>query len=182
MKTAIILILTFFLMSEETTLFDFDSPETSGEWYIVNDDVMGGISTSKMTVSEDGFATFSGTLSPENYGGFASIRALVNTDPEKSFDGIKIRLRGDGNIYSLRFRTDKNFDGYAYQAKVKSIKGEWKEFKVPFKDFTATFRGRTLTDKPALKYEDIAQFGLLIADKQFGEFSVDVDWIGFYSE
>ena len=169
------------LFKGEMVLFDFDSTETTGEWYIVNDDVMGGVSRSNMQLNSDGTATFSGTLSPENYGGFASVRARVVAGDEVQFQGVMLRIRGDGNIYSLRFRTNENFDGYAYQAKVKSSAGEWTEFKVPFTAFEPTFRGRALTGKPDLKSSDIAQFGLLIADKQFGDFTVDIDWVKFYN-
>jgi hypothetical protein len=181
MKISVILMMTAILSTGgDLVLIDFESKETTGDWYIVNDDVMGGVSRSAMQLNPDGTATFSGTLSPENYGGFASVRVVVDPGDEIQYKGVRIRLRGDGNIYSLRFRTNLNFDGYAYQAKVKSEKGEWAEYEVPFKDFEPTFRGRVLTGKPELDSRNMAQFGLLIADKQFGEFSVDVDWIKFY--
>ncbi len=180
MKTLFILAMTVLLTSGDLVMFDFESKETAGNWYIVNDDVMGGISRSSMRINNDGTATFSGTLSPENYGGFASVRAMIDPGDKIEYQGVIIRLRGDGNIYSLRFRTDRNFDGYAYQAKVTSKAGEWVELKVPFRDFEPTFRGRTLTGKPDLKSTEMAQFGLLIADKQFGDFSVDIDWMKLY--
>jgi monofunctional biosynthetic peptidoglycan transglycosylase len=180
MKTLTLIALTFFLVSEDLILFDFDSIATTGKWFIVNDDVMGGVSTSNMTVSESGLATFSGELSPKNYGGFASVRARVDSKEAVHSNGIKIRMKGDGNIYSIRFRTNNNFDGYAYQAKVKTVKGKWKEFTIPFTDFEPTYRGRILSGKPDLEYKNVVQFGLLIADKQFGKFSLDIDWIKIY--
>ena len=180
MKALLILALTILVSSGDRVLFDFNPTETAGNWYIVNDDVMGGVSRSSLLLNNDGTATFSGTLSPENYGGFASVRTMIDPGDDVEYKGISIRLRGDGNIYSLRFRTDRNFDGYAYQAKVTTKASDWVEFKVPFKDFEPTFRGRTLSGKPALKSTDIAQFGFLIADKQFGDFSVDIDWVKLY--
>jgi hypothetical protein len=164
----------------EFVLFDFKSTETSGKWYIVNDDVMGGISKSSFAINADGTATFSGILSPDNNGGFASVRAEFENRSESSFKGVIVRLKGDGNIYSLRFKTNRNFDGYAYQAKMPTEKNMWKEFKIPFKDFKPTYRGRTLSNKPELESQNLAQIGLMIADKQFGEFTVDIDWIKFY--
>ncbi len=180
MKSLIFIAMVSLMVTGDLVLFDFESKDTSGEWYIVNDDVMGGVSRSTMKLNTDGTATFSGTLSPENYGGFASVRVMVDAGAETEYRGVKVRIRGDGNIYNLRFRTDKNFDGYAYQAKIRSKDGEWTEHEVPFKDFAPTFRGRTLTGKPVLASSDIAQFGILIADKQFGAFSVDIDWVKFY--
>ena len=43
-------------------------------WNIVNDDVMGGISTSYLSVSDGKSLIFNGNLSLENNGGFASSR------------------------------------------------------------------------------------------------------------
>lgn len=168
------------MIKGESVIFDFNSEETSGNWYLVNDDVMGGVSKSTMKVNTDGTATFSGILSPDNNGGFASVRASIANNDEPKFQGVNIRVKGDGNIYNVRFRIDNNFDGYAYQAKIQTEKSSWKEYKIPFSDFKPTYRGRLLSNKPALESENIKQIGLLIADKQFGQFTVDIDWIKFY--
>ena len=181
MKSILIILFSLLMVNGEAILFDFNSSETSGRWYTVNDDVMGGISNSNMMLNDDGTATFRGEVSLENNGGFASVRARISAGDESDFKGVILRLKGDGNIYSIRFRTNQNFDGYAYQAKIETKKDQWKEFKVPFKDFTPTFRGYTLSGKPALESKDIAQIGILIADKQSGEFEIDMDWIKFYN-
>ena len=44
------------------------------DWRIVNDDVMGGVSSSKLYLNEEQNLVFSGNLSLENNGGFASSR------------------------------------------------------------------------------------------------------------
>jgi hypothetical protein len=163
-----------------STLFDFNSEETSGNWYVVNDDVMGGVSSSKVVMHDEGYAIFRGVLSAENNGGFASIRAMIDMNAEKDYKGVIIRVRGDGNIYSIRFRTNTGFDGYAYQAKFQTEKDKWIEVKVPFSDFKPTYRGRTLDNKPKLESKNIEQIGLLIADYQFGSFTLDIDWIKVY--
>lgn len=180
MKTIFIILLTLVMVKGETILFDFNSTTTSVSWYTVNDDVMGGISKSNMKLNDDGTATFRGQVSLENNGGFASIRSVINNSFESDYKGVTLRVKGDGNIYNVRFRTNRNFDGYAYQAKIKTEKNKWKEFKIPFKDFAPTFRGYTLSDKPSLESKDIVQIGVLIADKQFGNFELIMDWIKFY--
>jgi hypothetical protein len=180
MKTISLFIISIFMFTGESILFDFNSPKTSGTWYSVNDDVMGGVSTSKMILNDDGTATFSGEVSLENNGGFASTRALTGSSSEGNYKGVILRVKGDGKIYNVRFRTSRNFDGYAYQAKINTVEDSWKEYKIPFKDFTPTFRGYALRDKPPLESKDIAQIGLLIADKQPGAFEISVDWIKFY--
>jgi NADH dehydrogenase [ubiquinone] 1 alpha subcomplex assembly factor 1 len=177
MISMIFLSVVSLIMNSETVIFKY--PVTSGEWVTVDDVVMGGISNSNFMINPDGTATFSGTVSPENNGGFASARADIENEFE-NFEGAVIRVKGDGNIYSLRFRTDKNSDGYSYQAKFKTDVDEWKEFKIPLSDFKATFRGKTLSDKPKLESKNIKQIGILIADKQFGDFELLIDWVKLY--
>ena len=161
-------------------LFDFNSTEASKIWYAVNDNVMGGISQSQMVINNDGTATFKGSVSLENNGGFASIRTTINNSSKLEYKGVMLRIKGDGKTYSIRFRTNHNFDGFAYQAKIKTEAGKWEEIKVPFKEFSPTFRGRTLNGKPALNCKNIAQIGILIADKQIGQFELNIDWIKYY--
>jgi len=179
MTAIIFLTVMILIMNGETVMFNFNSPTTSGEWTAVNDVVMGGVSNSQFEINEDSTAKFSGTVSPDNNGGFASVRAAIENE-FKDYNVVIIRVKGDGNVYSLRFRTNNNFDGYSYQAKFKTELGEWKEYKIPLSDFKPTFRGKILSDKPKLESKNIKQIGILIADKQFGNFELIIDWIKFY--
>jgi len=176
---SIILLTITGLVMNSAMIFDFDSPATSGEWVTVDDVVMGGVSNSKFIINLDGTATFSGTVSPDNNGGFASAKTSIENE-FKDFEGAVIHVKGDGNIYSLRFRTDENYDGMSYQAKFKTQAGKWKEYKIPLVDFKPTFRGTTLSNKPTLESKSIKQIGILIADKQFGRFELNIDWVKLY--
>ena len=49
-------------------------------WNIVNDDVMGGISRSSLSMNDENNLIFSGYLSLENNGGFASSRLSFNKE------------------------------------------------------------------------------------------------------
>lgn len=168
-------------MTNEIVIFDFDNGN-SGEWQTVNDVVMGGLSHSSFQLVEEGYALFSGNVRPENNGGFASVRTPINDMELSNYDGAVLRIKGDGKLYNIRFRTNKNFDGVSYQAKFKSEKNSWTEVKIPFSDFIPTFRGRPVSNQPLLYSSDIQQMGILIADKQFGEFEIIIDWIKFYKE
>ncbi len=180
MTAILIFMISVMMIQNEKNIFDFNSPETSGEWRIINDVVMGGVSNSKIELSEAGTMKFYGTLSPDNNGGFASIRAYLESGDISDYEGITIKAKGDGNLYNIRFRTNTNYDGPAYQAKFKSDKEEWSEFKISFTEFNPTFRGSVVTNQPELISNDIKQVGILIADKQFGEFELNIDWIKFY--
>lgn len=179
MRALIFTTIMSLIMNGETVIFDFNSTETSGEWSVVDDVVMGGVSKSKFEINQGSTATFSGTVSPDNNGGFASARASLKNE-FNDYEGVIIRVRGDGNVYSLRFRTDTNFDGISYRAKFKTESGVWKEYKIPLSDFKPTFRGNTLSGKPKLESKNIKQIGILIADKQYGKFELNIDWVKLY--
>lgn len=85
------------------TLFDF-SCATNVAWQIVNDDVMGGVSTSRFEVT-NGLAMFGGEVSLENNGGFASVRSSPARQNLAGLDAFVVRLRGDGRRYKFTVRT-----------------------------------------------------------------------------
>ena len=73
-------------------------------WSIVNDGVMGGRSTSKISLTDERTALFTGFVSLENNGGFASTRAAFQSLDLSAYEGVTLRVKGDGRRYQLRFR------------------------------------------------------------------------------
>ena len=55
-------------------LLNFDDLDRSGRWMVVNDGVMGGVSSSNLNLHSEGHLVFKGEVSMEYGGGFASIR------------------------------------------------------------------------------------------------------------
>ena len=161
----------------DMTRIDFSRDNEAAHWELVNDSVMGGVSRSEMRIADDGIAVFEGTVSLENNGGFAMARTKPGDYAMAGFDGMAIRVRGDGKTYKLRLRTDKRFDGIAYSATFETRAGEWETIHIPFLDFVPTFRGRVLTDVEPLDPVRIRRIGLMIADKQAGAFRLEIDWI-----
>ncbi|MHC4835566.1 MAG: CIA30 family protein, partial [Planctomycetota bacterium] len=53
-------------------LIDFSDESVAKQWLSVNDNVMGGISEGQFRITDDKTLEFSGSLSLENNGGFAS--------------------------------------------------------------------------------------------------------------
>lgn len=146
------------------------------EWFVINDGVMGGLSESSMTYHDDGYGKFSGNVSLENNGGFASVRAVVPGEGFSGSQAISIKVKGDGKKYKFRIRTDKNFDGISYQANF-TAGDDWQEITFSKRDFTPVFRGREIRDYPALDFNNMKQIGFLIADYQTGEFELLIDSI-----
>jgi hypothetical protein len=169
-------------MITQKVLIDFRSPDEATHWEIVNDGVMGGISQSTLLMSQNQPAIFTGDVSLENYGGFASIRTYPRDYQLQSYDGLLIRVKGDGKRYRLRLRTDDEFDGVAYQAIFLTKPEEWVTVKLPFSDSIPVYRGRVVSDAPSLYPAQIKRLGFMIADKQSGPFRLEIDWVKAYSE
>ena len=109
-----------------TVLFDYDEDEPA--WYTVNDDVMGGVSTSMVTTdAETQRLVFSGNLSLENNGGFASIRSQWSDYDLTGYDGIVLRVRGDGRAYQVRIRAEETGSEIAYATLIETEVGIWKD-------------------------------------------------------
>lgn len=147
-------------------------------WYVINDGVMGGISQSRVTFTDRGTMLFSGEVSLENNGGFASVRHNAYAFAFGQGEGLRLRVKGDGKTYQLRVRTSDRFDGMAYKADFKTLRDVWQDEFIPWDRFTATYRGRTVRDAPALEGQPIHQVGFLIADKQEGRFALEVEFLG----
>lgn len=174
------ILMLFLLMianPQEKTLFDFSEPNSTQNWNIINDGVMGGLSRSTIRWSDEGVAVFSGVVSLENNGGFASVRTAPRDFQIADYKGIKLRLKGDGKTYQFRIRTDNNFDGVAHTVEFTTTDGKWSTVELPFSSFSPTFRGRTLRNVGPLAPADIRQIGFLISGKQEGSFQLMVDWI-----
>ena len=162
--------------ASEKALFDFAGPTNAPIWQVVNDDVMGGVSSSRFSVT-NGVAVFRGEVSLENNGGFASVRSLPARLDLADCDAFVIRVRGDGRRYKFTVRTDRSFDSPIYQVSFPTKPSEWAELRLSMKDFVPTFRGRVLTNVPPLDPAVVVSVGFLISDKQEGPFKLEVAWI-----
>ncbi len=164
----------------EHMLIDFKNTDERGNWQIINDDVMGGVSQSEIIFNDTGTATFQGRISLENNGGFASTRSKSYPYRLGGYIGLHVRIRGDGKEYQLRVRTDNRSDGISYRYRFATQPETWMNIRVPFSKFVPTFRGRILSDVPPISPEQIQQVGFLISDKQAGKFRIEIDWIKAY--
>ncbi|URE48808.1 Complex I intermediate-associated protein 30 (CIA30) [Musa troglodytarum] len=123
-------------------------------WGALDDVVMGGVSESGFQVdpkgNEDGGPTglFKGVVSIANNGGFTSIRTKNFSTPEdlSAYDGIEIRVKGDGRRYKLILRTSSDWDTVGYTASFDTTKEKWETIKLPFSSFRPIFRARTVMD------------------------------------
>ena len=115
MKNIILNIILLISITMNSQSIDLLNPEKNiglDNWNIVNDDVMGGISTSYLSVSDEKNLIFNGNLSLENNGGFASSRLGLKKNILKGVKSFIIRIKGDGNSYKLRLSQDNRRASY----------------------------------------------------------------------
>jgi NADH dehydrogenase [ubiquinone] 1 alpha subcomplex assembly factor 1 len=153
----------------------------AAKWHEISDPVMGGISSSEM-VAEDAVGVFKGVVSLEHGGGFASVRSVEGHFDLSGYDGLTVRVRGDGKRYGLRLRTSEASDGVNHQADFTPALGAWLDMKLPFAAFQPVFRGRPVASQPALDPGAIKTFGLIIAGRQEGPFRLELESISGYHE
>ncbi|WP_154224613.1 CIA30 family protein [Marinicella rhabdoformis] len=148
---------------------------------VVNDSVMGGRSVSQLRVGQDA-AVFNGVVSLKNNGGFASVRMIWPFSDKVSGQFIKLKVLGDGKVYQLRLRTDRGFDGAAYAQSFKTVAGKTQTFTFSVSEFVPTYRGRVLRNMPELNLRNVTQFGIMMTDKQVGDFELSLHKIKIVAE
>jgi NADH dehydrogenase [ubiquinone] 1 alpha subcomplex assembly factor 1 len=166
---------------KEKVLIDFSVEDEGIQWEIVNDVVMGGKSLSSMRITKDKFAVFQGTVSLENYGGFASVRTNPHDFGLQGYEGLLIRVKGDGKRYRLRVKTDDNYEGVAYQCVFATKENMWMNIQMHFSKFIPVFRGSVVQNAPVLNPGSIRRIGFMIAEKQNGDFKLEIAWVKGYT-
>ncbi|MFN0058415.1 MAG: CIA30 family protein [Planctomycetota bacterium] len=170
-------------VTPEASVFEFTSKEESERWFTVNDDVMGGISRAGMGWSKDGSALFRGQLSLENNGGFATVRCALGDVGLAGYDGIVMRVRGDGRTYGLSgMKTGRRMDVNTWTKRFATRAGEWQEVRIPFRDLEHTVMGRRVPGSGPLSAEDLRSISFIIADKSEEPFQLEIDWIRSYRD
>lgn len=186
-RVRLILLLLFFVPTMEIQsaasiklLLNFRDINDSGRWMVVNDGVMGGVSRSTVNLHNDGYLIFAGNVSTDYGGGFASIRTDYKNWGIGKHEGLILRVKGDGKTYQFRCRLGNNMNQIAYRHYFQTNNDEWQEIILPFKEFLPTYRGRVLKNFAVLDPNQIKHLGVMISDKQVGDFKLEIDWIGVY--
>ncbi len=170
------------LNAKDSFVLDFSDREHSNiQWRITDDGVMGGLSKGYFEISPHGILEFGGKLSLDNNGGFSSVRSSdVNLDLSEQA-GIALRVKGDGRTYQFRLNTDARYWSYevSFSAEFQTQKNQWLDIRIPFENFRAGFRGRSLNDVK-LDPSKVRRIGILLGDKKPGPFLLKIDSISSY--
>lgn len=160
-----------------TTIFSSENDETADRWVPIHDNVMGGVSEGGASLNVDSCLVFSGLLSLDNNGGFASVRTIIADAQLGGFNGLRIRVKGDGRSYELRLRVNDGDDETAFKHDFATVNNEWIDLDLPFSSFVPTYRGRVLRDVGQLEAGEITKLGFLLSDKLAGPFRLVVSEI-----
>ena len=158
-------------------LVDFAGPDAAQKWQAVNDGVMGGVSDGQFRITADGTMEFSGRLSLENNGGFASVRTKPTDLEIKAGDTMVVRVKGDGREYVLNLYTKSRRMAFSYRAPLPTTKDEWTEVKVPLDEFIPMAFGRRVQGMGPVEPDQINSLGFMLSDKKPGPFKLEVEWV-----
>jgi hypothetical protein len=159
-------------------LYDFATATDRDGWYSRTDTVMGGISDSAMQTTETGSALFSGVVRFENNGGFATVQTDLPTARNlDGYDGLTLRVRGDGKTYGISVRNTNRAIGY--EATFATQPNTWQEVRLPWRIFVPKRSGDILSGY-VLDPSNIRSLRLIISG-QAGPYALEVAQIGAYS-
>ncbi len=160
---------------------DFSQKPGSPEWFVINDDVMGGKSSGGFELN-DGNLLFTGSTNTRG-GGFSSVRSRGPRMDLSEFNGIRLRVRGDGRQYAWQLRTNALYRGreLGFWSEFETSAGQWLDIDLPFADFVPKFRGSKLDVAPP-NPAHISGMGLMISDGKDGPFAIAVDSVQAYRD
>ena len=179
--------------STDKLIFDFNNPSADLKeiWGAVDDVVMGGVSESEIKFI-DNMAVFTGNVSTQNSGGFASVRTKNIAPPFdlSTYEGIELRVKGDGQRYKFLARTESKWDGIAYCHSFDTVDNSWIDVRIPFNQLVPVFRAKTLDSKELINTQNICSLQLMLSKFEYdgelnpnfmpGHFALQVESIKAY--
>ncbi len=173
------------LMAEETQLIIDDrrsgnhTASGGGNWRLVTDSVMGGISAGQLTAEEiDGrpCLRLQGEVSTKNSGGFIQAALELETGQLRDasgYDGVVIDVRGNGESYNLHLRQAGLWLPWQAFRATFTASREWQTHYLPF---TAFQPHATRAD---LQPDRLKRIGLVAIGRDFAA-DVCLGRIGYY--
>lgn len=157
-------------------LFDFSATENWDAWEIENDVVMGGNSTSRLERGAKGNAVFTGNVSLDNNGGFASMQYHFEPRDISGYKKAVIRIKGDGKEYQFRIKANLNQKAsFVYTFKTS---GDWQTIEIPLNQMEPTYRGNKL-QQPNFNAETLQEIRFFIGNGKAENFKLVIQKIEF---
>ncbi len=130
-------------------------------WAYLADTVMGGVSQGSAEFAA-GALRLTGKVSTKNNGGFIQVRTRIDPTETIGKSGIKIKVKGNGDVYYLHVRNaSARLPWHYYTASFKTSE-KWKDITISFDEFE---KSATLMPRK-LKPESIKTIGLVAYGKE----------------
>lgn len=159
----------------ENVLWSASPVSSAGAWVGLHDQVMGGRSQGNAQPqagdgSEPQHMLFSGQISTDNGGGFASYRLRLSAPVMiGEARAMTITLRGDGGPFKLCLHRQNDWDGVQWQADL-ATPSNWTTQTLPMSAFVARRRGREVNERPFSAGDALFQIGLMTTRPEPGPF------------
>lgn len=152
---------------------DFDD---QGQWRIVNDGVMGGLSDGRASVV-DGVLVFDGVIVTDG-GGFSMVRTPLAAGDLDGAATLRFRVRSDGRAYELIADDDQqgSRSSISHFGAIASSVGDWQEADVALDALSVRSFGNPVDADP-FRPDLAVSIGVILADGIDGPFTLEVDWI-----
>ena len=153
-------------MTDNRLILD-DFAKAVGDWELVSDQVMGGVSDGKLSheaLQERMALRLTGHVSTENNGGFLQMaRDLGQTDgiDASGYNGVQLDVLGNGETYNIHLRTKDVTRPWQSYRMTFTAPGDWTTVTLPFADFKA----HRLTSPLDLK--SLRRIGIVAIGKAF---------------
>ena len=143
-------------------------------WAYLADTVMGGVSRGGAEFSA-GALRLTGQVSTKNNGGFIQVRTRIDPTETVEKSGIKIKVKGNGDVYYLHVRNASSRLPWQYYTASFQTSEKWKDIAISFDEFE---KSATLMPRK-LKPESIKTIGLVAFGKDH-EADVSIANLEFY--
>jgi hypothetical protein len=158
---------------------NFGSTGNAPSWYVVNDGVMGGLSTGDLE-STDRSIIFAGEISLENNGGFASIRSVYDNYDLSKYKEVEIKYRSSNYDFAMTLEMHRRFYMPYFKFNLPDTQNKWKILKIKLIDFEAYTLGRKLgyeLDDESKK--ELIRMGFISNEKNAGKYQIEIDYLKF---
>jgi monofunctional biosynthetic peptidoglycan transglycosylase len=156
-------------------LLDFTAADAAGRWQAVNDGVMGGVSVGRFRITGEKTLEFSGNLSLDNNGGFASVRTRPTRLDIRTGDTLVLLVQGDGREYLVNIHTTSRRMAFSYRARLPTTAGQWCEVRIPLDQFEPTSFGQVVPGMGPVQPDQINGLGIMLSDKKPGPFAMEIE-------
>ena len=157
--------------------FNFNKNTTN--WRIVNDGVMGGLSSSNIKLTDNSMI-FSGNTSLKNNGGFASLRTSFNPGTLKDCKTLTIKFKSTSinRTFGISLKDKERFYMPYYKYEFSPKTTNWEILTVNLEDFKPFRMSESRDSKMPLNYLDnVFSLVLIISDKKEDHFNIEIDYI-----